>query len=148
MNHRLIAAVASVALLLGCSDDTSFSDQLKQLAEQRVGDSIKIDSAIASAWDEFAIFGAYFPKEYACESLGLSAWQCFWLPYAKPDDSSPNLVVFLNKKEVVFSAFLPRCGVQIRPYDPMVNRSLRRQGTFLVETDASCTQPNYLLKQQ
>lgn len=148
MNYRLIAAVASVAILLGCSDDTSFSDHIEKLAAQRVGGSIQIDSAIAPAWDGFAIFGAYYPKEYACESLGLSAWQCFWLPYAKPDDSSPKLVVFLNKKKVVFSAFLPRCGVRIRPYDPKVIRAPRRQGTFLVETDASCTKPSYLLKQQ
>jgi len=148
MSPKIAAVLIFVALLLGCSGSTSFSNGLQRLAAQQVGRSIKIDVVVASAWDEFAIFGPYFPKEEACQILELSTWSCFWLPYAKSDDSSPKLVVFLNKKEIVLSAFLPKCGAQLRPYDSKIIRSPRRQGAFEVATDPSCTAPNYVLKQQ
>lgn len=146
--HKLCAAFTAAALLLGCADRTSFGERLQHMAAQHVGRTLQIDAAVGSTWDEFAVFGPYFPKEEACEVLRLSAWRCFWLPYADSNDSAPHLLVFLHKQDIVLSAFLPRCGVQMHAHDAKAIRAPRRQGVFLVATDPSCAQPSYRLQQQ
>ena len=103
----------TLVLLVSCSEDTGLGERLEKLAASNVGRSVDIGIATPFAWDEVAVFGPYYPKRNACNTLRLSAWGCFWLNYPKPDDSSPSLIAFLHKRELAATAKLPRCKIQV-----------------------------------
>jgi hypothetical protein len=109
---KLTLALA-LALLASCSKDTGLSERLEKLAANNIGQSVDISVAVPFAWNEVADFGAYYPKQAACNELRLAAWGCFWLSYPEPDDTSPSLIAFLNKGEVAATALLPRCKIEV-----------------------------------
>lgn len=120
------------ALFVCCTSDDLLAERIRQLAGSSVGKSVDLDSVNPVSWDEIALFGPYFPKEHACKVLALSSWSCFWLPYPRPDDSSPSMVVFLSKGEIVRSAFLPRCEIEIGFRSGSKSRAHKGSGRFLV----------------
>ena len=69
----------ALALLVSCSKDPALAGRLEALAASNVGRSVDIVFATPFAWDQVAVFGAYYPKQAACKELGLSPWGCFWL---------------------------------------------------------------------
>lgn len=105
--------VLLLAMLASCSKDTGLIERLEQLASSNVGRSVDISAAVPLAWDEVAVFGAYYPKQDACKLLNLSGWGCFWLGYPEPDDSSPSVIAFLSKGELVATSALPRCRIEV-----------------------------------
>ena len=148
MFRILWLTIATVHLLCGCSSQHDFEVLLKDLAAKNVGQLVSIDSLISSAWDEFAVFGPYFPKTEACQILGLSVWRCYWLRYPKPQDNAPNLVVFLNKKDLVQTSFLARCAVQLHPHTTGLAPWPRRNGMFRVhQLEGQCINAPYALAQ-
>jgi hypothetical protein len=105
--------ILTLAFLASCDRDTGLSDRLEKLAAGNVGRSVDMSIAVPFAWDEIAVFGAYYPKKAACNELELSPWGCFWLRYPEPDDASPSLIAFLSKGDLAATALLPRCKIEV-----------------------------------
>jgi hypothetical protein len=137
----------ALALLASCRDDAQLSERLETLAASHVGQSIDISIAAPFAWDQIAVFGAYYPKQTACEELRLSAWACFWMTYPEPDDASPSLIVFLSKGGVAGAALLPRCKIEVALRGRV--KADRGTGRFLSSTsEARCHHVGYRLTQE
>lgn len=144
---RNLKLTFALALLATCSKDTGLSERLEKLAANNVGQSVDISIAVPFAWDEVAVFGAYYPKQAACNELMLSAWGCFWLSYPKPDDTSPSLIAFLNKGEVATTALLQRCKIEVALH----GRVKTDRGTakfFSSRNNMGCKQGGHLLTQE
>jgi hypothetical protein len=146
MSLEGLAAVLAVSLacLSSCGADAPLAARLERLAADHVGKSVDLSVATPFPWDELAVFPQYFPKPMACGVLGLSRWDCFWLPYPRPDDGSPALAVFLNGGRVVRSAQLPRCGVELRPRTAAGSRAPAGTRRFTASRDDSACKAGVL----
>jgi len=128
----------AVFLLASCGEESELGERLERLASRNIGGAVDISVATPFAWDEVAVFGPYYPKPNACKVLGLSRWSCFWLRYPEPDDSSPSLIAFLKTGEVVSTALLKRCTVEVVLRDGFrTDRGSARFSSSIVEKRCS-----------
>ena len=150
MIARFFLAAMLIGLLSSCQNESKdFETQVQALAKKNIGQIITIDHLVSSKWDEFAVFGAYFPKEQACKIMELSTWACFWLPYTKPEDGAPYLIAFINKKSIVQTSFVNHCIVRLIGNEALKNKYKRRDGKFKVQQAyGECTSPPFVLIQQ
>ena len=145
-NLKLALALA-LALLASCSKDTGLSERIEKLAANNVGRPVDMRIAAPFAWDDVAVFGAYYPKQDACKVLKLSAWGCFWLSYPEPDDNSPSLIAFLDKGELTATALLPRCKIEVALNSSA--KAERSSARFISSRDdARCKQGGHRLTQE
>lgn len=142
-----IKLALALALLASCSKDTGLSERIEKLAANNVGRSVDMRIAAPFAWDNVAVFGAYYPKRDVCKELKLSAWGCFWLSYPEPADNSPSLIVFLDKGELTATALLPRCKIDVGLHG---GANAQRSSTRFISSrdEAGCKQGGHRLTQE